>query len=176
MTLRTGKSGRYRYYTCASQAQRGKSACKGRSVPMAKLDDLVTEHLADQLLTKERVEGLLEALITRQDRRKADHTQRVGALKAKFDETEKKLGNLYEAIENGMLDASDPMLKERIESRKTERDIAKTAYERACDEQRPGARINAEKIEAFTNLMRTNVTEGEIPFRRAWLRSLVDNV
>lgn len=34
MTLRTGKYGRYRYYTCATSAQQGKSACKGRSIPM----------------------------------------------------------------------------------------------------------------------------------------------
>lgn len=34
MTLRTGKSGRYRYYTCATCARQGKPACKGRSIPM----------------------------------------------------------------------------------------------------------------------------------------------
>jgi hypothetical protein len=58
MTLRTGKSGRYRYYTCATCAtcaQQGKAACKGRWIPMDKLDRLVTERLADQLLTPERV-------------------------------------------------------------------------------------------------------------------------
>ena len=37
MTLRTGKSGRYRYYTCATCAQRGKAACKGRSFPWTSL-------------------------------------------------------------------------------------------------------------------------------------------
>lgn len=41
MTLRTGKSGRYRYCTCASAAHRGKAVCPGRSVPMDDLDQLV---------------------------------------------------------------------------------------------------------------------------------------
>ena len=36
MTLRTGKTGRYRYYTCSTCARQGKSACKGRSIPTAK--------------------------------------------------------------------------------------------------------------------------------------------
>lgn len=43
MTLRTGtsKSGRaYRYYSCSTSGRVGKSACKGRTVPMEKLDHL----------------------------------------------------------------------------------------------------------------------------------------
>ena len=45
MTIRTGKSGRYRYYTCSIKARQGETGCKGRSIPMPKLDDLVAEHL-----------------------------------------------------------------------------------------------------------------------------------
>jgi hypothetical protein len=63
MTLRTGKTGRYRYYTCSTCARQGKSACKGRSIPMEKLDRLVTERLADRLLTPERVGNLLAGLM-----------------------------------------------------------------------------------------------------------------
>lgn len=59
MTLRTGKSGRYRYYTCAACAQKGKTACEGRSIPMNELDTLVTSRLADQLLTPERMAKVL---------------------------------------------------------------------------------------------------------------------
>jgi hypothetical protein len=56
MTLRTGtsKSGRvYRYYTCASCARSGSTACKGRSIRMDKLDSLVT----NRLLAPERLSG-----------------------------------------------------------------------------------------------------------------------
>lgn len=38
MTLRTGKGGRYRYYTCSTKARQGETGCKGRSIPMEKLD------------------------------------------------------------------------------------------------------------------------------------------
>jgi DNA invertase Pin-like site-specific DNA recombinase len=34
MTLRTGKSGRYRYYTCCTKARQGETGCPGRTVPM----------------------------------------------------------------------------------------------------------------------------------------------
>jgi site-specific DNA recombinase len=32
MTIRTGKSGRYRYYTCSTAARQGETGCKGRSM------------------------------------------------------------------------------------------------------------------------------------------------
>jgi site-specific DNA recombinase len=50
MTLRTGtsRSGKvHRYYGCLSCARKGKTACKGRSIRMDKLDALVTTHRAD---------------------------------------------------------------------------------------------------------------------------------
>lgn len=37
MTIRTGKSGRYRYYACSRRATRGETACTGRSIRMEKL-------------------------------------------------------------------------------------------------------------------------------------------
>jgi site-specific DNA recombinase len=59
ITLRTGKGGRYRYYTCSIKARQGETGCKGRSVPMEKLDNLVAEHIADRLLQPERLEEVL---------------------------------------------------------------------------------------------------------------------
>lgn len=176
MTLRTGKYGRYRYYTCATCAQKGKSACKGRSIPMDKLDTLVTKNLADSLLTPTRVQKLLEGLIDRQAQRNTEHTSRLTALKAKLTDAETRLKRLYDAIENGIADPNDETLKERLTSLRTNRDIAKTAFERAANELSPQTRITAEKIDSFINIMRTNALEGPIPFRRAWLRALIDNV
>ncbi|WQP05272.1 recombinase family protein (plasmid) [Sinorhizobium meliloti] len=176
MTLRTGKSGRYRYYTCATCAQQGKAACKGRSVPMAKLDDAVTAKLAEDLLTPARVGSLLAKLMERQTARETDHTQRLTALREKLAESERRLGRLYEIIENGMADPSDPTLKERIAAVKTERDIAQVAFDRAVAELRPDARITADKIAAFTQIMQENIRHGEIPFRRAYIRAVVDQV
>jgi hypothetical protein len=68
MTLRTGKGGRYRYYTCSSRARQGETGCKGRSIPMDKLDNLVAEHIADRLLQPERLEEVLASVL---DRRQA---------------------------------------------------------------------------------------------------------
>ena len=65
MTTRTGKSGRYRYYACAGCAQKGKTLCKGRSIPMASLDGMILEQLADRLFTPERLTQILRGYISR---------------------------------------------------------------------------------------------------------------
>ena len=176
MTLRTGKSGRYRYYACATCAQKGKSACKGRSIPMDRLDNAVTERLADQLLTPDHVENLLAGLMDRQTARDADHGQRLTMLRGKLTDAEDRLKRLYQAIENGIADPADPTLKDRGAAIRTERDIAQVAFDRAVAELQPGARITTEKIAACVDVMRANVLDGPIPFRRAYLRALIDNV
>ena len=45
MTLRTGKGGRYRYYTCSTKARQGETGCLGRTVPMDRLDRVVADHI-----------------------------------------------------------------------------------------------------------------------------------
>jgi hypothetical protein len=176
MTLRTGKSGQYRYYTCATCAQKGKAACKGRSIPMDKLDRLVSDRLAEQLLTPERVRKLLTGIMKRQTAKDEDYSVRLTALRAKLTDAKDRLGRLYAAIENGIADPSDATLKERIDAVKTERDIAQVAFDRAISEMRPDARITEDNIAAFADLMRANILNGEIPFRRAYIRSLIDQV
>lgn len=157
MTLRTGKSGRYRYYVCAAAAQKGKTACPGRAVPMERLDNVVMERIADELLTPQRVAQLLRGLMDRQAKRNSDYAGRLSGLRGKLSDAEGRLSRLYQAIENGIADASDPTLKDRVAAVKTERDIAKAAYERALGEMHPDARITEEKIAAFVGTMRRNV-------------------
>lgn len=72
MTIRTGKSGRYRYYACSIKARQGEAGCVGQAIPMDKLDDLVASYIEDRLLAPDRLEEVLAAVI---DRRQ-DHAER----------------------------------------------------------------------------------------------------
>src|SRR6202011_4677594 len=59
MTLRTGKSGQYRYYTCSTKARQGETGCQGRTVPMEKLDNGGGEHNEHRLFQPQRLEPIL---------------------------------------------------------------------------------------------------------------------
>jgi DNA invertase Pin-like site-specific DNA recombinase len=110
MTLRTGtsKSGRvHRYYTCSTCARAGKSACKGRSIRMDKLDTLVMSQLIDRLLAPERLKSLLTDLRGRRAARATELNARAQALEARAAEADERLRRLYVLVETGHAELDD---------------------------------------------------------------------
>jgi Recombinase zinc beta ribbon domain len=114
MTLRTGKSGRYRYYTCSTKSRQGETGCKGRTVPMEKLDTLVADHIEQRLLQPNRLEKILSSVLDRRDERTKRQAVQIAELRKRATEADAKLKRLYDAIENGVTDLSDLTLKDRI--------------------------------------------------------------
>ena len=142
MALRAGtsRSGEvYRYYSCNSALTKGKTACKGRSIRMDKLDRLVTGHLTDHLLDPARL------------------AEKQGAVDRRIA-------------------AVDAILKERITSLKATQDAALAALERAQSGVRATERIGPVALDRFARLMRERIGAGEIPLRKAYIRSIVDRI
>mgnify|MGYP005810073993 CR=1 FL=1 len=132
MTLRTGKGGRYRYYTCSIKARQGETGCKGRSIPMEKLDDLVVGHIEDRLLQPERLEEVLASVLDRRQERSYRRREHITELHLRAAEANLRLKRLYDAIESGVADLDDPALKDRIAGLKSVRDQAQAETERTA--------------------------------------------
>ena len=178
MTLRTGtsKSGRvFRYYSCSRSMREGKTGCRGRSVPMDELDVLVTEHLCERLFRPDRLTALLAVLSVRQAQQSSEVGARIADLQAKVSEAEEKLRRLYRMVEDGLCE-TDEILRDRIRVLKEGRDHAKASLERARAQLQPDYRIDPELIDRFGAMMRQNVKTGSIPFRKAYIQSVVDCV
>src|SRR5690606_36927954 len=110
MTLRTGtsKSGTvHTYYTCSTCARQGKMACKGRSIPMKKLDDLVTTHLVERLFHPERLTAILASVSARRAEKAIEIDRRVSTLQTEVTEADEKLKRLYKMVEEGITDLDD---------------------------------------------------------------------
>jgi DNA invertase Pin-like site-specific DNA recombinase len=178
MTLRTGTSQNgivHRYYTCSTCARKGKTACKGRSIRMDRLDGLVTTHLVDQLFHPERLAAILISLTARRATRAESVNNRVMALQRKVTDAEEKLKRLYYLVENGLTDLDD-VLKDRLNCLKADRDRAKAALEATKAQIAPAIRIDPALIERFGRNLRAKFTAGSTPFRKAYLQSLIDVV
>jgi hypothetical protein len=176
MTLRTGKSGSYRYYTCSLSARQGKGACPGRSIRMNDTDELVLEAISDYLLTHDRMRKLLEGLLKRQNARDDKTSSSLASCQQKLSDADAKLSRLFDVIEKGLIDLDDPTFRDRLATARAERDIARKAYTNILAELSPQARITEDKIGAFTELMRKNLKQGSIDSRRAYLRSVIDAI
>jgi hypothetical protein len=155
MTLRTGKSGRYRYYTCSTKARQGETGCKGRTVPTEKLDTLVADHIEHRLLLPSRLEKILSSVLDRREERAERRATHIAELRKRASEADAKLKRLYDAIENGVTDLSDLMLKDRIAELKAIRDQARADAERAEGViERLGPTITTQSIKAFARTAR----------------------
>jgi site-specific DNA recombinase len=171
MMLRTGtsKGGRvYRYYTCANCASKGKTVCKGRSIPMDKLDRLVTEHLSDRLFQPDRLAKLLGSLSARRAEKAQAVNGRIMSLQREVTDSDDKLKRLYRLVEDGLTD-TDEILQDRLNALKADRDRAKAALERAKEQTSPTISIDPALIEQFGRTMRENFSGGSVPFRKAYL-------
>jgi site-specific DNA recombinase len=133
MTLRTGtsKTGKvHRYYVCSSCARQGPTACKGRSIRMDKLDTLVTTHLADRLLSRERLTAMLASLAQRRAAKAAALGERLSILEKEAHGDNERLRRLYKLVEDGATEMDD-VLKDRITALKADRGRAQAALDRA---------------------------------------------
>ncbi len=178
MTLRTGKGGRYRYYTCSIKARQGETGCKGRSIPMEKLDNLVAEHIADRLLQPERLEEILASVLDRRQERAERRREHIAELNKRAAETDLRLKRLYDAIEAGVADLDDPALKERIASLKAIRDQAQADAERAAAmlETSGQQAITPQMVQRFARTARERIRIDGGGYRRDHLRALAQRV
>jgi len=174
MTLRTGKGGRYRYYTCSTKARQGETGCKGRSIPMEKL---VAGHLEKRLLKPERLEKLLSSILTRREERAERRAEHIAELRKRAAEAEVKLKRLYDAIEDGIADLADPMLKDRVAELSAIRDQSRLDADRAAEAvENAGPTLTPQALTTIAREARKRMRNGAGGYRRDHLRAFAQRV
>ena len=144
---------------------------------MDKLDRVVADHIERRLLQPSCLEEILSSVLDRREERAERRTAHIAALRKRATEADAKLKRLYDAIENGVADLSDPMLKNRIAELKAIRDQARADAERAEDAiERLGPSITPQALKTFARQARKRMrTEGG-GYRRDHLRALAQRV
>ena len=181
MTLRTGRGsagGTYRYYTCSTKARQGKTGCAGRSFPMDKLDDLVASHLEERLLQPERLITILGSLLDRRQDRTERRREQLADLNRRITETDQRLNRLYDAIEAGLADLDDSVLKERMAGLKAIRDQATADAERIqlTLDSAGNQAVTPEMLEDFSSAARDGLKMEGGGYRRDHLRAFAQRV
>ena len=176
MTLRTGKSGRYRYYTCSTAATKGKRACQGRSIPMDRLDDLVIAALEKRLLKPERLREVLTGLAQRIKERQASSLESESELTKELRAVEKKIERLLEAIEEGLVD-DDDLFRQRLSTQKQRRDeLIRLKAQSRRRRELPDDLLSDRNLEAFAGALKARLETPNDKLRQAYVRMLIDSV
>ena len=177
MTLRTGKGGQYRYYTCSTRARQGDTGCKGRTIRMDRLDELVATHLEQRILDSRRVTALLEGLLDRRLAQADKQKGRIGDLRRQAAEADCRLTRLYDAIENGLADLNDANLKGRMAELKQIRDAARADADRAETRLADAdATVTPEKVRALAAAARRKLRKTDGGYCRHHLRLLAQRI
>jgi hypothetical protein len=144
---------------------------------MPLLDELVLTHLADRIFEPDRLKSLLIELAERAERGQGSRLSDLKSLNAEKRKTEKGIARLYEAVERGIADLDDDTLRHRISALRHRKDelirlISNAERQKAA----PFNLLSTKKINAFASVMRDRLQNGDIAFRKAYLRLFVDRI
>lgn len=177
LTIRTGKSGRYRYYACSRRSTRGETACSGRSIRMEKLDGIVLDALERRVLHRARLPDLLQAFLEKSDQSDGRRRDELASLRTEKTNSTGALNLLYELVEQGLASPSERDFAERLTHHRG-RIASITADIEALERQLKSSQrmITPEIVGRFGDLLRDGL-RGENPaLRQAYVRLLVDQV
>ena len=177
MKIRTGKGGKYRYYACSRHADMGKTACPGTTIPVAKLDEIVTDSLCDKILQPDRIKEMIGTLTARNSRRREKLQLEQRELNRKRREVQGKISNMVDAMEQGAL-GPVRALQERFAKRQNEYDgLTRLISRKEREIDLPTSEVTPKRIKVFTEALRAHLRDVEHPqFRRAYMRLLLDKV
>jgi site-specific DNA recombinase len=177
LTIRTGKSGRYRYYACSRRATRGETACRGLSMRMEKLDGIVLDAVEQRVLHPDRLPKLLEAFLEKSDVSDAKRRDELASLRTEKANSVGALNRLYELVEQGLASPSDRDFAERLTHHRGRIASLTADIEALVHQLKPNQRaVTPEIIGRFGTLLRDGLRGDNPPLRQAYVRLLIDTV
>ena len=177
MVTSTGKGGRYKYYACSNRARSGKSTCKGRRIPMGRLDDIVLDAIEARLLQPARLRELLSAWLDHSNQAEEGRREKLRQLRSRQTSLDAGLERLLDLVTEGHLTASDKRFAKKHAEQKAqltqvEADIVLLERQLAKSAQR----ITPQLIDQFAEILRNGLRKGDPALRQYYVRSLLDRV
>ena len=175
MTLRTGKSGAYRYYHCSS-ANRGIGVCSGPSIPEKELDQAVLTSVRSKVLDQDHLADLIIGLQRRERTRAAAASQEVPTLQSRVSAAESAMQALWASIRVAPSLESDPLFQRSIERAADELKLARASLDEAVCASSHDDEVSDAAIAHFRGQM-IDLLDSSNPSRtKVYLSSIVARV
>lgn len=177
MRLRTGKGGKYRYYTCSLKADQGVTGCKGNTVSMPKLDALVVDAVCEKVLKPDRLTSMISTLIERNSDKRLKDRSSLRDLQTQRRKIKAAINRFFDAMEE--CDPADVSLyRDRIARKNEELDqINRLIAFKERELNAPVRAVTPKRLDAFSAAIRARLHDNDEPkFRQAYLRLLLSEV
>jgi site-specific DNA recombinase len=177
MIQNTGKGGTYRYYCCSRKLKEGVTACRGMRMPMERLDDIVIAEVAKRVLHPIHLGEMLQAYVRAGSAKVDQLRERLSKLRQGHKDAEAGIARLLGLVEQGLMEAEDPALRERLIKLKLQRDErAKDVADLQRRISTGEPQITAAKIDRLSRLLRDKLHNGEPEIRQAYARLVMNEV
>jgi site-specific DNA recombinase len=170
------KSGKFSYYVCNSLMKRGAGACSTPYLNSSKFERLVTSKIKGHILTPENLTRLVELVNEEMDTASSAYQDEMGTVMSEIGEVERRLGNLYNAIENGNIEFN--LLKPRLQELRAQHDrlLARKSELEVLMSERKVELASPEVVKKYVDDLRQFIDSSDLAERRAFVRSFVKEI
>jgi hypothetical protein len=170
------KSGKFSYYICSSLTKKGAGSCSTPYLNGAKFEHLVTSKIKEHILTQENLTELVKLVNEEMDAASSAYKGEMAAIISEIGGLEQRLGNLYNAIENGNIEFN--LLKPRLQELRTKHDrlLARKAELETLMSQRKIELANPEVVRAYVEDLHQFIDSRELTEQRAFIKSFITEI
>ena len=170
------KGGQFTYYVCGTLIRQGTGSCDTPYLNAKKFECLVIDKLKEHILTEENLRELVRLVNEEMDAQASEHKERLDTIRREMDDTNRRLGRLYDALETGTLKLGDlsPRIQE-LRQRQKQLETSRFELETALSERRvelADIRLVTEYVDDLRNVL----TSSSITEQKAFIRSFVKEV
>ena len=176
LTVRTGKSGQYAYYTCNARVNRG-GGCGCPSIRREQLDNAVLDLIERELLARDRLRALLAGVINLSDEHRAKREEELSHVRGEQTRLRTAISRLLILVEEGAIGPRDPAFAERMASNRTALAAVSARIDTLETQLTRGTRrITEDTVDRFGALLKAKLREDDPALRSAYLKMFVSEV
>jgi site-specific DNA recombinase len=176
LMLVTGKSGRYKYYRCASRQKVSPTECCCPNFPKEAMETQVLEAVVERVLSPTRVTSILGELEDIWKKAKKPDPKRIQRLQTRSAALRASLGSIYGQLDKRTLDL-DVTLQEYIRAKQRERETVDSELSALEARQHlPFKKVGRAHIEKFVAAAKRELCDPQSALARQLLRALVTDI
>ncbi len=176
LTGQDAKSGKFSYYICGSLTKKGAGSCSTPYLNSTKFERLVTSKIKEHILTPGNLTELVRLVNEEMDAATIAYKSEMDTIMSEIGTVEQRLGNLYNAIENGNIEFN--LLKPRLQELKSQHDrlLTRKAELETVLSQRKIELASPEIVKQYVDDLCQFIDSSELTERRAFIKSFVKEI
>ena len=176
LTVMTGKSGKYKYYRCATKSSSSVNLCECPNIPKEKLEQIILGRIKEEVLSADRILSSLSTLRASLAKSTESEGKRILTLQSDVARQRERVNILYEQIGDRKLDL-DSTLIDHIESQ--QKRILSLNREIEVLKKRqtlPIKNFGERHVNAFIEAAEEGIFSPDSPHAKAYLRAIISEI